>query len=158
MPLGTFKLGWRTLFPYKIIGSPPNGTAFGLQRRCLNEGVGYKLILSALNCGQLRTGKGIVIEAPACMRTCKVKVNIPQVILICNHSTTTPFRNKRALIALENRCDSLQHGLPWTPEMFGITAADVAEVENNLTVDLVDGYHRTGKNFFSKNGKMVLVQ
>ena len=55
-------------------------------------------------------------------------------------------RNKKALIALESRADSLQHGIDWRPEMFGITDAEVQAVEN-LRVDLVDGYHRTGKDF-----------
>ena len=58
---------------------------------------------------------------------------------------------------MESRADSIQHGVDWSPEMFGITAADVAEVENNLQVDLVDGYHRTGAIDILKNRPHLLL-
>lgn len=52
--------------------------------------------------------------------------------------------NKKAIVALESRGDSLQHDIEWKPEMFGLTEEDFAKVKA-LKVELVNGYHRVGK-------------
>jgi hypothetical protein len=58
-------------------------------------------------------------------------------------------------VALESKADSLQHGLEWSPEMFGVTEEDLDRVKR-LKVGLVNGYHRTGKLYCNEKDKLSL--